>query len=56
MVLEHSKITNVRNFTKIKVDHEITNFKVFSAYGALEKIVLDTETWRGGELRLIWPF
>ena len=55
-VLEHSKIIGARNFTKIEVNHEITNFKTFLAYGALKKIVPDTKTWRGGDLRLIWPF
>ena len=55
-VLEHSKIIDTRNFIKIKVDHEITNFRIFLVYRALEKIVLDIKTWRGGDPRLIWPF
>ena len=56
MVLVHFKIIGARNFTKIKADHEITNFRMFLTYGALEKIVLDIKTWRGGNLSLIWPF
>ena len=38
------------------MDHAIPNFRVILAYGALEKIVRGTKTWRGRYLRLIWPF
>ena len=53
MVLEHSKIIGAKNFTKIELGHEITIFRVFLVYGVLEKIILDIETWRGGDSRLI---
>ena len=38
------------------MDHANPNFRVFLAYGMPEKIVQDTETWRGRYTRLIWPF
>ena len=44
MVLEHSKIIGVREFIKNKVNHAKSNFRVFLAYGMLEKIVLGTKT------------
>ena len=38
------------------MDHANPNFRVILAYGTPEKIVRDTETWRGKYPRLIWPF
>ena len=38
-VLDHSKIIEARCFTKIKIDQEISNFRAFPTYGALNKIV-----------------
>ena len=38
------------------MDHAIPNFRVFLAYGILEKILWDTETWREKYPMLIWPF
>ena len=38
------------------MDHTKPNFRVFLAYGMLEKIVRDIETWRGMNLELIWSF
>ena len=38
------------------MDHENPNFRMFLAYGMPQKIVQDTEIWRGRNLRLICPF
>ena len=54
--MEHSKTIGARKLTKNNMDHANPNFRVFLAYGTLEKIIQDTETWRGQNLRLIWPF
>ena len=45
-----------RKLTTSDMDHAILNFRVFLAYGALEKIVRGTETWGRRYPRLIWPF
>ena len=55
-VFKHFKIIGVRKLTKNDMDHENPNFRVFLAYGTPEKIVRDTETRRGRNPRLIWPF
>ena len=54
--MEHSKTIGARKLTKNDMDHATPNFRMFMAYGTPEKIVRDTETWRGRYLRLIWPF
>ena len=35
--MEHFKIISARNFTKMEVDHKISNFKVFLTYETLVK-------------------
>ena len=55
-VLKHSKIIGARKLTKNNMDHTNLNFRVFLVYETLEKIVWDTETWRGRHLKLICYF